>query len=259
VGTRAALVVVWLALVQATPGTSSPEATAAEESRCRRPQGGGAAPGDEKGPGRFVDRSPEKSFYAASGGQLWWYLNLYKWAPQGVDLADLWIQEEVVEELEELRRWPDSTPVEAPPKKTTLESWEVGPTGRTKAVDNHKDSWLLAENWCAGAVRVSMTLRLGRLRVRGDDGVWTRSRTPYVLHRRDYGPGAREGRPWSFEALATEPATVWEYRIAWSACPHRFVRSNWEALDVPALRFLRAEPLVADRPAPVVTESETPR
>src|SRR5688500_7277339 len=65
----------------------------------------GAAPGDERGPGRFVART-DRTFYAAAGGRLWYYLNLYYWVPEDLDRTDLWIRAEVVAAFRDLRRWP---------------------------------------------------------------------------------------------------------------------------------------------------------
>lgn len=220
-----------------------------------RASGAGAAPVDERGPGRFVDRKEARTFYAAGGGRLWYYLNLYYWAPEGVDTTDLWIKAVVTERFEELARWPDAAPVDPPPPKTTVEYWEVGATGRSMAIDNHKDFWLQSSDWCTGAIDVTMTLELGRVRIRDAKGAWIRPRAHYVLDRRDYGKGGglAEGDA-RFEALAREPVTVWGYRIPWSSAPGKPTRSTWEKLDLPRLEL--RERRVVPRPdaSPVLTE-----
>ena len=227
-----------------------PGATAAAPASCSADPRG-AAPGDEHGAPGFVPRREARSFYSGSGGQFWYYLNLYYWAPGCAEIKDLWIKAEVVASRKDLRRWPDGAPVAPAPAKTTVEYWQVGATGRAMAIDNHKDFWLAAENCCAGAIEVTMTLTLGRFQVKGPTGVWSMPRVPYVLDHRDYGAdsGLRPGDG-KFEPLEGEPTNVWGYAIAWSSCPARFVRSNWEGLAVPEIRLLRRiEPERSTRPA----------
>lgn len=216
----------------------------------------GAAPGDERGPGRFVPRRDARTFYAATGGQLWYYLNLYYWAPEGADPKDLWIKAEVVEAMRGLRRWPDAAPAPAPAPKTTVEYWAVGASGRTMTIDNHKDFVLAADGWCAGAIEVTITLVPGRLRVRGGAGAWESPRTRYVVERRDFGAAVGVGEAGvRFEPLPAEPTTVWAYAIPWRTYPSKLVRSVWEGLPVPTLRLVdRIEPAAPTR-APVFTES----
>lgn len=221
---------------------------------------GGASPGDERGPGRFASRGEEKSFYAAAGGQRWYYLNLYYWAPTGTssakdtDTKDLWIREKVVEEYRGLRHWPDGKSVEAPPPKTTLECWQVGASSRTITIDNHKDFWKASDAWCAGEIHVTMTLQLGRLQVRDGKGAWSKPRAPYVLLRRDYGEdaGLAEGDA-KFVPLEEEPVTVWEYSIPWSAYPGKVSRSTWDGMRVPELVLVRRFRAPLAVPAPVTT------
>jgi hypothetical protein len=221
-----------------------------------RARGRGAAPGGERGPGGFVPRADARSFYAAAGGQLWYYLNLYYWAPLGVDPEDLWIRAEVVEELQDLRRWPDATPANGPAPKTTVEYWAVGASGRTTTIDNHKDFFLASEGWCAGAIDVRITLEVGRLRVRDAKGAWERPTARYVLERRSYGtkPGIGSANA-RFEPLTEEPSNVWAYRIPWSTFPAKLVRSAWEGLVVPELRLVRSSaPTPRARPAVLTAE-----
>ena len=217
--------------------------------------GRGAVPGDEHGPGGFVPRKEARSFYSGSGGQLWYYLNLYYWAPERAGMQDLWIKATVVASLKDLKRWPDSASVAAPASKTTVEYWQVGASGRAMSIDNHKDFWLAAENWCAGAIDVTMTLQLGRFQVKGPTGAWGKPRVPYVLDRRDYGTdaGLPEGSG-RFEPLEREPINVWGYTIPWSTCPGRFVRSNWEGLRVPEIKLIRTQVPEPVRAAPVLTD-----
>ncbi len=156
----------------------------------------GVAPGDEKGPGGFVKRRPElneETFYAASGGQLWYYLNLFTWVPEDLDPKGLWIREEVVETFSDLKKWPDGTDAKGPPAKTTVEYWKVGSPRRTVTIDNHKDFWLEAENWNAGKITVTMTLSLGCLSRHGADGSWAEPKEAYLLESRTY-PRRRRAR-----------------------------------------------------------------
>jgi hypothetical protein len=188
---------------------------------------------------RFVPK--DRPFYAASGGQLWYYLNLYYWAPKDVDPTDLWIRAEVVAIFRDLRKWPNASPVAAPAPKVTVEYWQVGASGRTVRIDNHKDFWLLAEDWCAGAIEVTTTLELGRVRAKGADGAWEKPKTAYVLDRKSYEPGAGIGaKNIAFDSMRREPVNVWKYVIPWSTCPARFVRSNWEDLRVPEITLCRS-------------------
>ncbi len=217
--------------------------------------GPGAAPGNTKGPGGFVPRGSRRNFYTAAGGRLWYYLNNYYWAPPTLPREDLWIHAEVVEEIRELRRWPDGRAVAGPAPKVTVEYWEVGHKGRSVRLDSHKDFCLLSDEMSAGAITVEVTLTLGRLRVRGERGAWVRPSEAYVLESRNYsgggGIGADEAR---FEPLLTEAVTVWRYRIPWSSHPQRLTRSNWRSLKVPRWELVARRPhaQVPVRP-PVVT------
>ena len=56
----------------------------------------------------------------------------------------------------DLKKWPDATPVAPTEPKVTIEYWEVGATGRTTRIDNHKDFWNVEDDWCAGAVVVDV-------------------------------------------------------------------------------------------------------
>jgi hypothetical protein len=236
------------------PASPPQESEAASTARTREQASRGAAPGNEEGPGGFVPRKEKRTFYAASGGQLWYYLNLYYWAPKGCDTTDLWIKAEVVEVFKDLRRWPDASPVAPPPAKVTVEYWEVGPTGRTFRIDNHKDFWFEAENYCAGAVDVTMTVELGRVTVRDALGGWKRPDTHYVLDRRSYEPGAGIGAAnIRFDPLARTPVNVWGYAIPWSKCPGRFLRSDWAETRVPRIELRGSRPRASDE-SPVTTE-----
>jgi hypothetical protein len=219
----------------------------------------GASPGDERGPGGFVSRRDHgaETFYGASGGQLWYYLNLYYWVEKPTlsehGPKDLWIREEVVETVSDLRRWPKGDAVPAPEPKTTLEYWKVGVSGRTITIDNHKDFWLESADLSSGRIRVSMTLTVGRLERRGEDGRWRAPAEPYVLERRNYGPKTKSPPPaLRFAPIAGEPVNIWAYAIEWNAAPAKFTRSNWIGLPVPEIRLESSE--VPPRPAPAVTD-----
>jgi hypothetical protein len=197
-----------------------------------------------------------ETFYAASGGQLWWYLNLYYWVEKATLEArgteDLWIREEVVETVSDLRRWPKGEPVPPPEPKTTLEYWKVGASGRTITIDNHKDFWLEASDLSSGRIRVTMTLTVGRLSEHGKDGRWRAPAAPYVLERRNYGPKTKPPAPLRFEPMPTEPVNTWAYAIAWDAFPAKFTKSNWIGLPVPRIALEKSE--TPPRPAPAVTD-----
>lgn len=213
-----------------------------------RQRGRGVAPGDERGPGGFVPRREAKSFYSAGGGRLWYYLNTYYWAPTALETDDLWIFADVVERFTDLRRWTDGAPEPVPASRTpapkhTTEYWQVGRTGRAITLDNHKDFCLLDDDLCTGAIEVTVTLTLGRLRVRGPDGAWGRSKQPYVLEFRDYGDGRGLGVANArFTPLDDEPTTVWTYRVPWSSLPGRMTRSTWEELRVPTWTLVERRP-----------------
>ena len=163
--------------------------------------------------------------------------------PDDLDRTDLWIRAQVVATFRDLRRWPDSAPVEPPPPKVTVEYWRVGPSGRTVVIDNHKDFWSVDDDWCGGAVGVEMTLQLGHVRVRDGRGAWARPTLAYVLDRRSYEPKAGLGsRNIAFAPLPREPVNVWRYDLPWSACPGRFLRSNWAEMRVPDLRLSSSRP-----------------
>ncbi len=217
-------------------------------TRADRQRGRGAAPGDERGPGGFVPRREAKSFYSAGGGRLWYYLNTYYWAPEGLATDDLWIHAEVVERFADLRHWANGTPepvpeAKRPAPKRTVEYWQVGRTGRAITLDNHKDFCLLDDDLCTGAIEVTVTLRLGALRVRGEDGTWGSGRKPYLLAFRDYGDGRGIGvENTRFTALEDEPTTVWTYRVPWSSLPGRMTRSTWEELRVPTWALVERRP-----------------
>jgi hypothetical protein len=241
---RAALVLLVAALGSARPcaGEETPRPPAKEPSAlaapARKPALRGAAPGDERGPGRFVART-DRTFYAAAGGRLWYYLNLHYWVPEDLGGADLWIRAEVVAAFRDLQRWPDSASVEAPPRKTTVEYWKVGPSGRTVVIDNHKDFWSVHDDWCAGAVGVEITLQLGRVLVRDARGAWAKPTLSYVLDRKSYEPRSGIGAEnIAFSPLPREPVNVWRYDLAWSTCPARFLRSNWAEMRTPELRLV---------------------
>jgi hypothetical protein len=210
--------------------------------------GEGAAPGNTKGPGGFVPRGSRRNFYTAAGGRLWYYLNNYYWVPATLPREDLWIKAQVVEEIRELRRWPDGRAIAGPAPKVTVEYWEIGHKGRSVRLDSHKDFCLLSDEMSAGAITVEVTLTLGRLRVREKvrkkkDDAWIRPGEAYVLESRNYsgggGIGADQAR---FEPLLTEAVTVWRYRIPWSSHPQRLTRSNWRSLKVPRWALAARKP-----------------
>jgi hypothetical protein len=217
-------------------------------TRADRQRGRGAAPGDERGPGGFVPRREAKSFYSAGGGRLWYYLNTYYWAPEGLATDEVWIHAEVVERFAGLRHWADGTPApvaepKRPAPKRTIEFWRVGRTGRAITLDNHKDFCLLDDDLCTGAIEVTVTLTLGALRVRGAEGAWGPGRQPYLLAFRDYGDGRGIGvENARFTPLEGEPTTVWAYRVPWSSLPGRMTRSTWEELRVPTWVLVERRP-----------------
>lgn len=221
--------------------------------------GDGAAPGDKRGPGGFVPRGAARNFYAASGGQLWYYLNAYYWAPSTAPSDDLWILTEVVEAFQDLKRWPDGRAVAGPEPKITVEYWEVGRTGRSVRLDNHKDFCLLADAYTAGAIHVRVTLTLGRLRVRDARGRWRRSPQAYVLESKNYAGGGGIGADATrFVPLASEAVTVWGYRVPWDTHPQRLTRSSWQDLELPAWELLERRPpplVVVPEPDPALTPS----
>lgn len=218
--------------------------------------GAGAAPGNAKGPGGFVPRGSMRNFYAGKGGRLWYYMNNYYWVSDTAPREDLWIKAVVVEEFQDLRRWPDGNSVSGPEPKTTVEYWEVAPSGRTVWVDNHRDYCLLSDKYTAGAIVVDITLTLGHLEVQDERSKWGAPEAPYVLEVRNYGRdrgiGAARAR---FKPLSTEAETVWSYRIPWSTHPQRLTRSNWKRMKVPSWEYRERRP--PPRPAaehePVVT------
>ena len=144
------------------------------------PLGNGASPGDAKGPGGFVPRGSARNFYAGAGGRLWYYMNSYYWVSSTAPREDLWIKCEVVEQFRDLRQWPDGAPVEGPEPKVTVEYWEVGPTGRSVRLDNHKDYCLLADKYTAGVITVKVTLTLGHLKVKDKRARWGAAEKAYV-------------------------------------------------------------------------------
>jgi hypothetical protein len=228
----------------------SPEPVAA-------PEGLGAVPGSDLGPGGFVPRGTARNFYAGAGGRLWYYLNNYYWVDRSSVREDLWLKTEVVEEFTDLRRWPDGSPAIGPAPKITIEYWKIGPTGRSVRLDNHKDYLLVAEGTSAGAIEVRVTLTLGRVHVRDEAGRWGDPQENYVLEYRDYaddpGIGAERTR---FEALRHEPVNVYGYRIPWSTHPARLTRSDWQELEIPTWRLLVRTAPTGSGDAPVTTPSE---
>jgi hypothetical protein len=218
----------------------------------------GVSPGGKDGPGGFVPRGSQRSFYAGAGGRLWYYLNHYYWLPKALletHASDpLWIKADVTEQFVNLTCWPDGKAAPDSKPKTTVEYWAVGPSGRTIWLDNHKDYCLLEHQYTAGAINVELTLTIGRLEVRDERGEWGVPSKPYILEARNYrkdGIGAERTR---FVPLRTAAVTVWGYRVPWDVHPQRLTRSNWQDLELPTweLREQRLpEPLPA--PGPVVT------
>jgi hypothetical protein len=128
-------------------------------------------------------------------------------------------------------------------------------------LDSHKDFCLLSDEYTAGAISVEVTLTLGRLEVRQDEGPWERPREAYVLESRNYSGGGGIGPERArFEALPTEAVTVWGYSVPWSTHPQRVTRSNWRRLALPAWRLIdrRPPPGVGIHP-PVTGPAVTPR
>lgn len=218
--------------------------------------GEGAAPGNKDGPGGFVPRGSMRNFYAGAGGRLWYYMNNYYWVSPTAPREDLWIQAEVVEEFRDLERWPDGRAVPGPEPKVTVEYWEVGPTGRSVRLDNHKDYCLLSDLYTAGKVAIRVTLTLGRVEVRDAKGNWDRPREAYVLESRNYsgggGIGADNAR---FCALAGEAVNVWGYEVPWDTHPQRLTRSSWQRLELPEWTLLERRP-PPSAPGPVITPSD---
>ena len=174
------------------PSSAGP-ASPAEQARLAAR---GAAPGGTDGPGGFVARGSARNFYAGAGGRLWYYLNNYYWVPADLEASGVWIRAEVRADFNDLLRWPDRGALRSPPTKTTVEYWAVGPGQRSVRLDNHKDYWLLDPKTCAGSARVEVTLTLGRLHVRDEQGAWAtpterlRAREPQLPRR----PSARHRR-----------------------------------------------------------------
>lgn len=226
--------------------------------------GDGAAPGNKKGPGGFVPRGTMRNFYAGAGGRLWYYMNNYYWISETAPRR-IWIKAVVVEQWQDLRKWPDGASAPDSEPKVTVEYWKTGwPSGRSKRLDNHKDYILLSEKYTAGAVSVEVTLTLGRLMVRDEKGRWSHPKEGYVLESRNYrdyrGIGADRVR---FRPIATEAETVWGYRVPWDTHPQPLTRSNWMKLKLPKWRLLERrapppEPARPPAPAPVVTEEDDP-
>ncbi len=214
--------------------------------------GDGAAPGDEEGPGSFVARGAARNYYAGAGGRLWYYMNNYYWAPRTDPKDERWIRAEVVEGFRSLCRWPDGKPTPETTPKITVEYWRVGPGGRSVRLDNHKDYCLLSDGYCAGAIEVTVTLAIGRVRVKDERERWGPPKEAYVLESRNYnddrGIGADRTR---FVPLAGEPVNVWSYRIPWSTKPDRMTRSRWLELEVPGWTLLERRKADPAMPAPV--------
>lgn len=253
------------ATVAPAPLPSGP-ASAAERARLAAR---GAAPGGTDGPGGFVARGSARNFYAGAGGRLWYYLNNYYWVPADLEASGVWIRAAVRADFQDLLRWPDRGALRSPPTKTTVEYWAVGPGQRSVRLDNHKDYWLLDPKTCAGCARVEVTLTLGRLHVRDEQGAWAAPTEGYVLESRNYrddhppGIGAERAR---FEPLADRPTTTWAYTLPWATGTSPLTRSTWQDLEVPVWRLLDVRqdlapssserpPLLAPVP-PVVTPSE---
>ncbi len=210
--------------------------------------GPGAQPGGATKPGGFVPRGSMRNFYAGARGRLWYYMNNYYWVPPKSPPRGLWIKADVIEKFSDLRTWPDGKAVTGPAPKTTVEYWEVGKSGRTVWVDNHKDFLLLADHYTAGAISVDVTLTLGRLMVKNKKEHWAYPEEPYILedrnYRKDRGIGAARTR---FEPLATEAITVWSYTVPWNTHPQRLTRSNWKRMKLPSWKLVARTP---PRPAP---------
>ena len=232
---------------------SSPAGPAGEATLARL--GPGAAPGDANGPGGFVPRGSLRNFYTGRGGRLWYYMNNYYWVPDSAPREDLWIKAHVVEEFEDLRTWPGGAPAKGPDPKVTAEYWRVGSTGRTVRLDNHRDFFLLEDQYTSGAITLRVTLTLGRLEVRDTRGRWGRSKQAYVLVSRNYSGGGGLGADRTrFVPLETEAVTVWGYRVPWSTHPQRLTRSQWSRLELPTWGLVeRRLPPGAPTPGPVIT------
>ena len=223
--------------------------------------GPGACPGNEKEPGGFQPRGKLRSFYVGRGGRLWYYMNCYYWVTDSaLREEDLWLKAEVIERFTDLKTWPDGEPAMGPRPKVTLEYWEITKTGRTVRLDNHRDFFLLDDQFSAGAIEVEFTLTLGRLEVRDTRGRWGRSKKAYVLVSRNYSGGGGIGEENTrFVPLETEAVTVWSYRVPWDVFPQRLTRSAWQALKPPAWKLTaRRPPPDLGRRAPVVTPHSIP-
>lgn len=217
--------------------------------------GPGASPGNAEGPGGFVPRGSARNFYTGAGGRLWYYMNNYYWVAPTAPREDLWIKAEVREQFHDLRTWPDGASTPGPEPKVTMEYWQVGPTGRSVRLDNHKDYCLLSDRYTAGSIRVEVTLTLGHLELRDKGGRWSRPRRGYILVSRNYSGGGGIGADRArFEPLPTEAVTVWGYRVPWDTHPQRLTRSNWRRLALPTWRLVeRRAPPRPSVAAPVVT------
>lgn len=223
----------------------------------------GVSPGGKDGPGGFVPRGSQRSFYAGAGGRLWYYLNHYYWLPE--ELLEehareaLWIKADVSEQFVDLKTWPDGKSSPNSKTKTTLEYWAVGPSGRTIWLDNHKDYCLLDQGFSAGAIVVQVTLTVGRLQVRDERGDWGVPSKPYILESRNYrkdGIGAERTR---FVPLPGPAITVWAYRVPWDVHPQRLTRSNWQDLELPTWELReRRLPEGTPAPGPVITPRDEP-
>ncbi|MDF1702136.1 MAG: hypothetical protein P1V36_13355 [Planctomycetota bacterium] len=240
---------------QGSPESTPPTADAAAQDGTAAPPFDGLD-GLGLGPGGFVARGSRRSFYAGRGGRLWYYMNLYYWVSETAPLDDLWIKAEVVEQFTDLKTWPDGKPAKGPEPKVTLEYWEVGPTRRSTRLDNHRDYFLLEDQYTAGAITVEVTLTLGKLEVQDKRGDWGRSKQGYVLISRNYSGGGGLGPERSrFVPLQTEAVTVWRYRVPWDVHPQRLTRSKWRSLRPPswAKPERRFPPRPADAAGPVLT------
>ena len=248
--------------VPVRPEGEAERATPPPPSTARIPGlGPGARPGDAKSAGGFQARGKLRNFYVGRGGRLWYYMNCYYWVTDSAPKDDLWLKAEVVEEFKDLRTWPDGETAMGPEPKVTLEYWQMSKTGRSVRLDNHRDFFLLDDQYSAGAIEVKVTLTLGKLEVRDKRGRWGRSKKAYVLVTRNYSGGGGIGdENTRFVPLETEAVTVWAYRIPWDVFPQRMTRSAWQDLKPPSWDFVeRREPPNLGRRAPVVTpHSVTP-
>ncbi len=219
--------------------------------------GTGAAPGNAKGPGNFVGRGSARNFYTGRGGRLWFYMNNYYWVSETAPLEKLWIKADVIEEWQDLRKWPKGNFVPGPEPKVTSEYWMVGPTRRSVRIDNHKDYCLLSDGYTAGSISVKVTLTLGHLKVKDKRGRWVESRNGYILESRNYSGGGGLGSENArFVPLRTEAVTTWAYKVPFSTHPQRLTRSSWQDTKLPTWALeKRSAPPGAVRPARPVTPS----